>query len=278
MGLYKPIQASDYHSTGSTATIWRHSTIPGVVIKSAREEPSDPKQQNKFRTEAGILGALGSHPRIVEYGSSPQTIAAACTDQDRFLGLVDPPQPTKGLLFAEAANQDVFRYLKSHGNTAHLALRLKWCQQAAEGLAHCHGHNVLHCDIRPDNMLLDANLDLKLCDFGGSKNNTYDGGGLPDYGFFDPREYGIDVTEETEIFGLGSSLYTIMTGHLPHGASMPNTTTAGLAYIENFKSLLNKDELPDTSRLEGGGIIKQCWTQDVSSAEAVYQQYLRLAQ
>ena len=65
--LYRPAEASDYHSTGSTATIWRHSTIHGAVIKSPRD-PSNSSQQNKFRTEAGILDALGSHPRIVEYG------------------------------------------------------------------------------------------------------------------------------------------------------------------------------------------------------------------
>ena len=125
-------------------------------------------------------------------------------------------------------------------------------------------------------MLLNANLDLALCDFGGSRNNVYDGNGLPDYGFFDPRDDSIDVTEETEIFGLGSSLYTIMTGHLPHGASMPNTTTAGLAYVEHFKSMLHRDELPDTSNLTGGEIIKKCWMHGAISAEEVYLQYLRL--
>ena len=127
-------------------------------------------------------------------------------------------------------------------------------------------------------MLLNANLDLMLCDFGGSRNSAYDGNGLPDYGFFDPRDDCIDVTEETEVFGLGSSLYTIMTGHLPHGASMPNATTAGLAYVEHFKSELQKDELPDTSTLKGGEIIKQCWMHGAISAEEVYLRYLRLEQ
>ena len=125
-------------------------------------------------------------------------------------------------------------------------------------------------------MLLNANLDLALCDFGGSRNDAFDGNGLPDYGFFDPREDSVDVTEEMEVFGLGSSLYTIMTGHLPHGASMPNATTAGLAYVEHFKSMLHGDELPDTSALKGGEIIRQCWVHGAISAEEVYLQYLRL--
>ena len=192
----------------------------------------------------------------------------------RFLGLLDPLEPRKGLLFGEATNGNVTQYLKAHGDAIDLRSRIKWCKQAAEGISHCHARGVLHCDLRPDNMLLNGNLDLSLCDFGGSENAEHKGEGLPDYGFFDPRDENIEVSEATEVFGLGSSMYVFMTGHLPHGST--TMTTAAYAYVENFGRLLRMDELPDTAALMGGDIITRCWTREIKSAREVYACYSEL--
>ncbi|KAL9137249.1 MAG: hypothetical protein Q9175_001531 [Cornicularia normoerica] len=105
-------------------------------------------------------------------------------------------------------------------------------------------------------MLLDAELDLSFCDFGGSKNADYDGDGLPDFGFFDPRVDSLDVTTSTEIFGLGSSIYTILVGHLPYGPLILKTAKERLDYADIFKRLTFKGEFPDTSQILGGDIIQ----------------------
>ena len=183
--------------------------------------------------------------------------------------------PHKGLLLAEAFNRDVSIYLTTHGDTIDISLRLQWCKQAAEGLAHCHAHGVLHCDLRPDNMLLDGNLDLSICDFGGSKNAQYYGGGLPDTGFCNPKDEWSDVTEATEVFGLGSCMYTFMTGLIPHGSSA-FTAREPFDYDEKFARLLNQGEFPDVSALDGGDLIQQCWTGRIISASDVYSSYLNL--
>jgi hypothetical protein len=94
------------------------------------------------------------------------------------------------------------------------------------------------------------------------------GAGLPDYGFFDPREKDIfTVTESTEIFGLGSVMYSIMTGHRPHGPSTFNSPDQQVAYAEEFERLLRSGILPDTSDIDGGNIIQDCWTKKISSAK-----------
>ena len=42
-------------------------------------------------------------------------------------------------------------------------------KQIIESLAYCHSKNILHRDIKLDNILLDANGQVKLCDFGVGK-------------------------------------------------------------------------------------------------------------
>ncbi len=168
------------------------------------------------------------------------------------------------------------QYLDAQGESINLRLRLKWCVEASAALAYCHARRVFHCDLRPDNMLLDAELDLSLCDFGGSKNDDYDGEGLPDFGFFDPRIDSLDVTSDTEIFGLGSSMYTILVGHLPHGPSILQTAKERLNYAHTFELLALVGEFPDTSEIIGGDIIKDCWDQKIKSAEEAHRRLVEL--
>ncbi len=63
---YTPAGATDHFATGSTANIWRHPTLAGVVIKSPATEPQDPRHKVKFHIEVHILKVLGAHPRIVQ--------------------------------------------------------------------------------------------------------------------------------------------------------------------------------------------------------------------
>ena len=123
-------------------------------------------------------------------------------------------------------------------------------------------------------MLLDSNLDLSLCDFGGSESAEKSGGNLPAHGFFDPREDSLEITEAMEGFGLGSCMYIFMTGHLPHGSK--GTAAASYAYSEEFSRLLKEGNLPNTSSLEGGNIIKGCWTRDIESASEVLACYEKM--
>ncbi len=198
-----------------------------------------------------------------------------CLAWPRYLGPLDALEPAKDLTFVEAVNGDIQRYLDAHGDSISVLLRLKWCVQASAALAYCHARGVFHCDLRPENMLLDAELDLSFCDFGGSKNADYDGDGLPDFGFFDPRVDSLDVATSTEIFGLGSSIYTILVGHLPYGPLILKTAKERLDYADIFKRLTFKGEFPDTSQILGGDIIQGCWNHEISSAEEAHQRLMK---
>jgi serine/threonine protein kinase len=171
----------------------------------------------------------------------------------------------------------VQQFLNTHGDSIDSAQRLEWCKEVAEGLSYCHGKGVLHCDLRPDNLLIDSNLKLQICDFGGSVCGELDGSGLPDYGFFDPRDEDIfTVTESMEVFGLSSIIYSVMTGHRPHGPSIFETTDEIIAYGEGFERLIRNGNFPDTKTIKGGNIIRDCWTKKVPSAKDAWARLIAL--
>ena len=63
---------------------------------------------------------------------------------------------------------DLLKYIKKNGRMEENKAREIFIQ-IAHGLAHCHCRSVLHRDVKLDNILLDGDGGIKLCDFGVSK-------------------------------------------------------------------------------------------------------------
>ncbi|RDW93322.1 uncharacterized protein DSM5745_00644 [Aspergillus mulundensis] len=53
------------------------------------------------------------------------------------------------------------------------SVKLRWCRQVASALAHLHEHGAFYSDLRPDNVLLDAEENAVLCDF-EQRGNWYE--------------------------------------------------------------------------------------------------------
>ncbi len=67
-----------------------------------------------------------------------------------------------------ACNGDLLHYLKSKKRLSEAEAR-KLFRQIVYGLAHIHCRSILHRDIKLDNLLLDEDMSVKICDFGVSR-------------------------------------------------------------------------------------------------------------
>ena len=87
-----------------------------------------------------------------------------------------------------------------------------------QAINHCHAQNVVHRDIKPDNIMITANNTVRLIDFGlskASRNNRQltTMAGTPYY--MAPEVLEGAYSKKADIWSLGVLLYTLVCGYLP---------------------------------------------------------------
>ncbi|KAF4120926.1 Serine/threonine protein kinase [Geosmithia morbida] len=163
-------------------------------------------------------------------------------------------------------NGTVRDYIRADGGIP-LDQRLKWIEQAAEGVHLLHASDIVHCDIGPRNFLLDADLNLKICDFSGSSIGGSSTQVLAGARYTSPAHDCEYPVPESDIFALGSTIYFIMTGGSPFG------DMASLEVTDRFQAL----DFPSLEGILCGDIIHRCWHGQIESAAKVARLIRELA-
>lgn len=155
-----------------------------------------------------------------------------------------------------------------------VSLRKRFCLQVIEAVAYIESRDVIHSDLRLEQYLVHAtsrtSLDILLCDFGGSTCPALglDGNHLPEDPFFDPTQDGTS-TPATDIFSLGSILYTILVGHLPHKQPGQFGLDEEDRYRTHVYEHFARGEFPDVTNLIAGSVIMGCWKKKYQTVKEV---------
>ncbi|GMV79185.1 MAG: hypothetical protein AMXMBFR7_03690 [Planctomycetota bacterium] len=104
-------------------------------------------------------------------------------------------------------------------------------EQVAMALDCAHQHKIVHRDIKPDNIMLTPQGQVKLCDLGLAKvlegnlqdTDTQDGNtmGTPHYMSPEQAKAAGNVDARSDLFSLGSTLYHMVTGKVPFDGDSP---------------------------------------------------------
>ena len=162
-----------------------------VAIKLTRAD--DEAARRRVRRELAALAALGSHAHLVE-----------------MLEAVDTPQGP-AIVLEHAPGGSLARFLARTGtSTVGEAALVGRHAAAALGLVHRSG--VVHCDVKPHNLLIDSAGQTRLCDFGDAILTDHPefahrtDARSPRYASPEQLEGECELTSATDVYSLGATL------------------------------------------------------------------------
>ncbi|MGH0116896.1 UNVERIFIED_CONTAM: hypothetical protein FKN15_040885 [Acipenser sinensis] len=134
-----------------------------------------------------------------------------------------------------------------------------YMRQLLEGISYLHLNNILHLDIKPENILMadSSNEQIRLCDFGNTVEFTPDEAQYCKYGtpeFIAPEIVNqTPISKATDIWPVGVITYLCLTGVSPFVGENDRTTVLN---IRNYNVAFEEKMFADLSREARGFVIK----------------------
>ena len=211
LGKYRLIELLGRGGMGSVF-LGEHVTMNRrVALKIvSRTVSHDPAMLRRFLADARAIAAL-DHPNILQVYS------------------VDSEGERYYLVLEYVDGVDLQRLVEEEGPLeSHRAA--DYVRQIADGLDHAHQQGIIHRDIRPSKLLVNAQGVVKIIDMGlawlaGDRANGSSTGDRPDE-YLAPEEMkNAEADCRADVYSLGCTLYFLLTGHppFPHGAMVGRT-------------------------------------------------------
>ena len=199
-----------------------------VAVKILRLDlQNEPQTQARFQREALATSEL-SHPNIV-------SVLDVGTDHGlpyMVMEYVDGP--------------DLKEYIRQNAPLdLHEVIRIM--DQILSAVALAHKHNVIHRDLKPQNILMDKRGNIKIADFGiavalNQSSVTQTNSVMGSVHYMSPEQTrGGLVTKQSDIYSLGITLYELITGTVPFNGDTPVSIALKHAQ-EPIPSIRKKDQ------------------------------------
>jgi len=123
--------------------------------------------------------------------------------------------------------------------------------QACRGIQHAHSFGLLHCDVKPSNLWLQPDGNVKVLDLGMTQlrsalNDSVHYGGTPHFMSTEQRKQ-LPIDERTDIYSLGCTLYFMLTGKLPKedGTDRLDVSQSGIRIPRSLQKVIQKMAHPE---------------------------------
>lgn len=210
---------------GSVYEARQASPARTVAVKIVRDGRLGPDVLRRFADEARALARL-RHPHVAQIH--------AC-------GTFASPRGTMPYIVMELV--EAARSITEHAAGRAIRERVALVHDVAAAVAHGHGQGVVHRDLKPGNILVDATGWVKVIDFGVARSLHADGttrGGATATGdlvgtlrYMSPEQLGVgdgDVDARSDVYALGLVLHEVLTAGLPYDLR-------GMSFVEAARIL-----------------------------------------
>jgi eukaryotic-like serine/threonine-protein kinase len=192
------------------------------------------------------------HPGVVErFIGEARTVAKL--DHTHIVGIHGLGRTAGGAYFIVMdfiAGSNLDQIIKTRMITVDEAV--DWSIQICQALEHAHARGVIHCDLKPANILLDEGGHIRVTDFGLARSLT---GPTPwtaevegTAPFMAPEQasrcWG-EIAVRTDVYGIGAVLYTLLTGRPPWvGRRLPDVLANVISAVAVVPPAIVRPDLP----------------------------------
>lgn len=232
---------------GKVYRAWQRSLDRPVAVKHLRKALlCQPAVVSRFLDEAGTISRF-RHPGIVHVHGIGRTPAGGYFIA---MELIEGSDLAKVVTAGPVAINDA----------------VIWTIEACQAIAHAHDRGIVHCDLKPGNLLLDPAGKVHVADFGLARRlneHPNSDGCIEGTAPFMAPEQVCDVWgpigPRTDVYGLGAVLFTLLTGRAPcEGRSLPDI----LSQVASSAPIQAPDSIRPTISARLSEICLRCLTKD----------------